>query len=94
MVLKPRSQEEFDAFLADANVPGFHSLDSERWNEFIIAMRLDGGRVGDVPRERLVEAGFDEDDVGRLVDRLGEGLKLLEMWEADRGGPDIGMPGR
>jgi hypothetical protein len=94
MALKPRSQEAFDQFLSEANVTGLNQSDYERFNEFIIAMRLDGGRVGDVPREPLVERRFGEQEIGVLMQWLNNGLRLLEMWDTDRAGPDLGMPGR
>jgi hypothetical protein len=94
MVLKSRSQEAFEQFLSEANVAALTQSDSERFNEFVIAMRLDGGRVSDVPREPLVERNFDEAEIGVLLQWLNNGLRLLEMWDADRAGPDLGTPGR
>jgi hypothetical protein len=94
MALKRRSQEAFDQFLSEANGTALNQSDYERFNEFVIAMRLDGGRVTDVPRELLVERHFDEEGIGVLMQWLNNGLRLLEMWDADRAGPDLGMPGR
>jgi hypothetical protein len=94
MSLKPRSQEAFDQFLSDANVTALNQTDYERFNEFVIAMRLDGGRVSDLPREALAGRHFDEEEIGVLMQWLNNGLRLLEMWDADRAGPDLGMPGR
>jgi hypothetical protein len=94
MALNPRSQEAFDQFLSEANVTALNQSDYERFNEFVMAMRLDGGRVTDVPREPLVERHFDEEQIGVLMQYLNNGLRLLEMWDTDRAGPDLGMPGR
>jgi hypothetical protein len=94
MVLKSRSQESFDQFVSEANVTALSQSDYERFNEFVIAMRLDGGLVSDVPRDPLVERHFDEKEIDTLLQWLDNGLRLLEMWDTDRAGPDLGMPGR
>jgi hypothetical protein len=95
MALQPRSQQALDVFVGAANPGGLHPNDSERWNAFIIAVRLDGLGVKDVHgevRRRLVEAGFPEDRsegeaIDDLLGRLQDGLWLLDMWEQDRIGP-------
>jgi hypothetical protein len=83
VTLGHRSESALDDFLANANTRAVHPQDTQRWNGFIIAVRLDGGPVDYLAlSERLSEAGFDEDTSDRLLGSLTDGLELLEMWDA------------
>ena len=83
MTFEPRSQTALDSFLANANTRGLHPLDTQRWNVFIIAVKLDGGAVDYLAlSERLSEAGFDEETSDSLLGSLTHGLELLGMWDS------------
>ena len=95
MALQARSEQAFRLFVSEANPSGLHERDAERWNAFVIALRLDGHRFGDVSgevRRRLVEGGFPEDEsegesVDHLMGRLRDELWLPDMWAGQpRGG--------
>ncbi len=82
MTLGQRSQAALDDFLANANTRAPHPLDTQRWNVFIMAVKLDGGTVDYLAlSNRLIETGFDEDVSDSLLGSLTHGLELLKMWD-------------
>jgi hypothetical protein len=81
MTLHARSQRALEAFCTKVNIEEPHPLDAQRWRAFIVAVRLDGGKV-DYPSARalLGEAGIDRYAIDCLIDSLEDGLELLDLW--------------
>jgi hypothetical protein len=83
VTLGQRSQGALDDFLAHANSRALHPLDTQRWNVFIIAVKLDGATVDYLAlSERLIsETELDEETTDGLLGSLTSGLELLKLWE-------------
>jgi hypothetical protein len=81
MALHARSQKALDAFCTKVNIEEPHPLDAQRWRAFIVAVKLDGGRVDYAwARSQLDKAGIDRYAVDCLIDSLEDGLELLDLW--------------
>jgi hypothetical protein len=81
MALHARSQKALEAFCTKVNLDEPHPLDAQRWRAFIVAVRLDGGKVDYASaRAQLGEAGIDRYAVDCLIDSLEDGLELLDLW--------------
>jgi hypothetical protein len=92
MALGEKSEQAFELFVSNATVGALQPLDSERWNRFIVAVRLDGESYDDIydeVRRRLFMADFPEigsQGIEYLTGRVSDGLELLEVWEQVRTG--------
>jgi hypothetical protein len=81
MALHARSQRALEAFCTKVNIEKPHPLDAQRWRAFIVAVRLDGGKVDYASARALLgEAGIDRYAIDCLIDSLDDGLELLDLW--------------
>jgi hypothetical protein len=92
MGLGERSEKALEVFLAHESAGHSDQSESEGWNDFIVAVRLDGGtfdEVYDEVRRRLFMADFPEigpRSIDYMTGRLSDGLDLLGVWERERSG--------